>query len=55
MGLVILGKLLGHKSTATTQRYAHLGDDPLKRTSEHIADTIMSALGAAPQKPPAES
>lgn len=54
MGLVILGKLLGHKSTATTQRYAHLGDDPLKRTSEHIADTIMSALSAAPQKPPAD-
>lgn len=55
MGLVILGKLLGHKSTATTQRYAHLGDDPLKRTSEHIADTIMSALSAAPQRPPADS
>lgn len=54
MGLVILGKLLGHKSTATTQRYAHLGDDPLKRTSEHIADTIMIALSAAPQKPPAD-
>nr|WP_272214084.1 site-specific integrase [Marinicella sp. W31]MDC2876077.1 tyrosine-type recombinase/integrase [Marinicella sp. W31] len=55
MGLVILGKLLGHRSTATTQRYAHLGDDPLKRTSEQIADTIMSALSAAPQKPPADS
>ena len=55
MGLVVLGKLLGHKSTATTQRYAHLGDDPLKRTSEHIADTIISALSAAPQKPPANN
>ncbi|MCP1199072.1 site-specific integrase [Notoacmeibacter sp. MSK16QG-6] len=55
MGLVILGKLLGHKSTATTQRYAHLGDDPLKRTSEHIADTIMSALSAARQRSPADS
>jgi integrase len=51
MGLVILGKLLGHKSTSTTQRYAHVGDDPLKRTSEHIADTIMSALGSALPKP----
>ena len=33
-----LGRLLGHTSTTTTQRYAHLADDPLKRESEAIGD-----------------
>jgi integrase len=45
MGLVALGKLLGHASPSTTQRYAHLADDPLRRASEHIANVIASALG----------
>jgi integrase len=45
MGLVALGKLLGHSSPSTTQRYAHLADDPLRRASEHIANVIASALG----------
>jgi peptidoglycan hydrolase-like protein with peptidoglycan-binding domain len=34
MGLLALGKLLGHASPSTTQRYAHLADDPLRRASE---------------------
>ncbi|MBW7909502.1 MAG: site-specific integrase, partial [Kiritimatiellae bacterium] len=45
MGLLALGKLLGHASPSTTQRYAHLADDPLRRASEHIANVIASALG----------
>ena len=44
MGLLALGKLLGHTSLSTTQRYAHLADDPLRRASEHIAGVISSAL-----------
>ena len=44
MGLLALGKLLGHSSPSTTQRYAHLADDPLRRASEHIANVIASAL-----------
>lgn len=46
MGLLAIGKLLGHASPSTTQRYAHLADDPLRRASEHIASVIASALGS---------
>jgi integrase len=45
MGLPVIGKLLGHKNTETTQRYAHLADDPLRRASESIAGQIAGAMG----------
>jgi integrase len=44
LGLPIVGKLLGHKSTQTTQRYAHLDADPLRRASNAIGSTIAAAL-----------
>lgn len=44
MGLAIVGKLLGHASTATTARYAHFADDPLRRASDSISNTIAAAL-----------
>lgn len=47
MGLLALGKLLGHNSPSTTQRYAHLADDPLRRASEEIASSIAAAMGVA--------
>jgi integrase len=45
LGLPIIGKLLGHTQSATTQRYAHLDADPLRRASERIAGDIAAALG----------
>jgi integrase len=45
LGLPIIGKLLGHSQASTTNRYAHLGDDPVKRASESIGATISAALG----------
>jgi integrase len=45
LGLPVIGKLLGHTQPATTQRYAHLDNDPLKRASETIAAQISAALG----------
>jgi integrase len=53
LGLPVIGKLLGHSQSATTERYAHLDNDPLKRASETIAAQISAALGEA-AKPPAE-
>jgi integrase len=45
LGLPIIGKLLGHKHTETTARYAHLDADPLRRASNQIGSTIANALG----------
>lgn len=45
MSLPMIGKLLGHASAATTQRYAHLADDPVKRAAESTAGTIAAAMG----------
>ena len=47
MGLGIVGKLLGHASPATTARYSHFADDPLRRASDSISSTIAAALAGA--------
>jgi integrase len=47
LGLPIIGKLLGHTQAATTQRYAHLDVDPLRRASERIGRDIAAAMGEA--------
>ena len=44
LGLPIIGKLLGHASPATTARYAHLDNDPLRRATNTIGATIAAAL-----------
>jgi integrase len=44
-GLPIIGKLLGHSQPATTARYAHLDNDPLRRASNEIAAQISRAMG----------
>lgn len=43
--LPIIGALLGHADSATTQRYAHLHDDPLKAASEAVGSKIAAAMG----------
>jgi integrase len=48
MGLPIVGKLLGHASPATTNRYAHLDADPLRKASNAIGATLEAALGRRP-------
>jgi integrase len=47
LGLPIIGKLLGHTQASTTQRYAHLADDPLRRAAEIIGGAIAAGLRGA--------
>lgn len=46
--LLVLGKILGHSRIATTQRYAHLSEDPQQAASDAIAAKIAAALEAEP-------
>jgi integrase len=45
LGLPIIGKPLGHTRASTTQRCAHLDNDPLRRASEDIGGRIAAAMG----------
>ena len=40
MSLAIVGRLLGHTNPITTQRYAHLADDPLREAAEIMAKKL---------------
>jgi integrase len=43
--LLLIGKALGHSQAATTARYAHLGNDPVRDLAEKVGATIMGAQG----------
>jgi integrase len=45
MSLPVIGALLGHTSSQTTQRYAHLSDDPLRAAADSIGSDIAASLG----------
>ncbi len=42
--LLVIGKVLGHRDIATTARYAHLADDPLRTAADRISKTIAAAM-----------
>jgi len=48
LGLPIIGKLLGHTQAATTSRYAHLANDPVRQAVETIGATISAAMNRTP-------
>jgi integrase len=43
LSLQIIGRLLGHTQSRTTQRYAHLADDPLREAAAKIGNAIAGA------------
>ena len=44
MSLPMIGKLLGHTQVQTTQRYAHLFDDPLRVGLDQVGDMLRPKL-----------
>jgi integrase len=50
MSLPVLGALLGHRETRTTQRYAHLANESLRQAASQVASTISEAM-QKPRKP----
>lgn len=45
--LFLIGKLLGHKTARSTERYAHLADDARKVVADTVSETIRVALSPA--------
>lgn len=39
--LPIIGRMLGHTQASTTDRYAHLFDEPLRHAAEHVGSVVM--------------
>lgn len=52
MSLPMIGKLLGHTQPATTARYAHLADDPIRAASNTVGTQIVAVMSntKAPRK-----
>jgi integrase len=50
--LNLIGALLGHTQAATTHRYAHLFDDPLRKATEQVGAVVMNAGKEAPPPTP---
>ena len=48
--LKVIGTLLGHANTKTTERYAHLANDPLQTANETISKKILDAMTTKPKK-----
>ena len=48
--LPIVGKILGHSNVSTTQRYAHLEENPARKAAEEAAKKIQIAMTTKPGK-----
>jgi integrase len=44
LSLSIVGKLLGHTQASTTQRYAHLADEPLRQAAELFGSKVGKTI-----------
>lgn len=49
--LLTLGAVLGHSEIETTKKYAHLGDDPVRRAADEISASIAASLSGQAKRP----
>lgn len=49
--LLIIGKLLGHRETATTAKYAHFFDDPIRAAADSASNQLSAWLDAGTMQP----
>ena len=42
--LYLVGKVLGHRQARTTERYAHVANDPLRAVADRTAGQIAAAM-----------
>ena len=47
--LPVIGALLGHTQASTTQRYAHLLDDPLRAATNKVGSIMSGVVGKRPK------
>jgi integrase len=45
LSLRMIGELLGHQQVATTAKYSHLANDPVRAAADLIDDAIAGAMG----------
>jgi integrase len=48
LSLALIGKVLGHRSPVTTDRYAHLADDPVRAAADRVSGDIAAAMTRRP-------
>jgi len=46
--LFLVGKALGHKQSTTTERYAHVADDPVKAVADRTANHLAALMTGGP-------
>ena len=52
--LFVTGKVLGHRKARSTERYAHLADDPIRAAADRAAGRIAAALASTNSDAPAD-
>lgn len=55
VSLYLTGKLLGHRNASTTERYAHVFDDPVHKAAEAVASRILATAQPKREKPRSRS
>jgi hypothetical protein len=51
VSLYVAGKLLGHRNSSTTERYAHVANDPVHKAAEAVASKIMAMAQRSAVRP----